>query len=505
MNKIYEPNNNRIKRFVVVGGGTAGWISASILSKTLAKTESEIILVESPNTPSVGVGEATVPSMVDLLGYLRIPFVDFVKKTNATFKLGIKFVDWYCKGEHFWNPFGLVGNSIEGKPFYHHWLKYRREGGKHSYFNFSPAVIIAKDHKFVIPDPKKPNNLSNASYAFHFDALLVAKYLEQYCLNNGIKLIKKHITDVVKNSNGDIAAVIVDSEEQIEGDFFIDCSGQQALLIEKSLNVGLQNWQHYLPANKAVVVQSEKLIDIPPYTLSNAHEHGWRWQIPLQNRTGNGYVYCSDYCSDQQAKNLLANQIEGEVLTDYRVIEFTTGKREKIWYKNCLAVGLSSGFLEPLESTSIHLIIKAMLNFVQILPDKNTHEATINEFNRLIDIEYESVRDFIVMHYCTSARDDSEFWRMWKNKPIPESLQTKLALFSEYGRLYHNELDFFSADSWYSVLEGMHVQPKQLDPRVALTEYIKLSEAFNKAVNGLKESTAPLLSHQNFIDMVMKR
>ncbi|MGJ8693806.1 MAG: tryptophan halogenase family protein [Thalassotalea sp.] len=496
---INHNKNNKINRYVIVGGGTAGWISAAILSRALHNTGCEIVLVESPHTPTVGVGEATIPSIMDLLTYLKISSQDFIAKTNATFKLGIKFVDWQQKGQHYWHQFGYVGNKIDGKPFYQHWLKHHFNGGKYEFSDFSPAIAMAKQNKFFIPDPKKPNNLSNSTYALHFDAVLVAQFLSDYCQANQVQHIKAHINNVITDDKGQISSLALEDGSSVGGDFFIDCSGQHALLINKTLRVGLENWQQYLPVDRAVVMQTEKHPDFPPYTESTAHEHGWRWQIPLQNRTGNGYVYCSDFCDDESAKALLEKHVIGEKITDARIIKFTTGKRDKMWFKNCLAVGLSSGFLEPLESTSIHLIMKSMLNFVQMLPDKNLNPATITEFNRLMDFEYTSIRDFIVLHYCASARTDSAFWRMWQNLEIPATLVNKLALFKEHGRLYKNDQDLFSADSWYAVLEGMKVRPKSYDTLIDASKFEQIEAALPQAVAGLNNTAKQLLSHQEYL------
>lgn len=497
-------DNQPIKSYVIVGGGTAGWISAAVLSRALPNLNCSITLIESPNIPTIGVGEATIPSIIDLLEYLQIPLKDFLIKTNATFKLAIKFEDWYEKGQSYWHPFGTVGGKIDGKAFYQHWLKHHFNGGKYDLTDFSPAIALAKQNKFYIPEPKNPSNLSGTSYALHFDAGLVAKYLEAYCKNKNVTLIKANVDKVNLAQDGRIDSVVLNTlakntKTTIKGDFFIDCSGQRALLINKALRVGLKNWQHFLPVDKAVAMQTEKMEILPPFTVSKAHEHGWRWQIPLQNRTGNGYVYCSDYCSDDEALSLLQNNVKGKAITEPKIINFTTGKRERVWYKNCLAVGLSAGFLEPLESTSIYLIMKSMLNFVQSIPDKNLHEETINEYNRLMDIEYDCIRDFIVLHYCTTKRTDSDFWKMWQHLPIPDSLQTKLALFKEHGRLVNNKLDLFSEYSWYAVLEGMKVRPKAYDPIIDASVFKKIESALHDSANLLNTNASKVLSHNDFI------
>ncbi len=492
-------NSNKIQKYVIVGGGTAGWFSAAILVRALLNTGCKIELVESPNVPTIGVGEATIPSIVDTLRYLNIPLPEFIRETNATFKLGIKFSDWHTVGDHYWHQFGFVGGKMDDRPFYQHWLKYVMHGGELDYTDFSPSVAMAKHNKFHIGNPNKPNNLSASTYAFHFDAGLVAKYLTDYCANNGVIHTKSHVRDVVLDDRGFIQSVISEKGQPIAGDFFIDCSGQHGLLIEKALNVGFENWQQYLPVDRAIAVQSETLSQLLPYTESIAHEHGWRWKIPLQNRTGNGYVYCSEFCDENTAIDALNRHIFGEKLTDPKVLSFVTGKRDKIWFKNCLSVGLSSGFLEPLESTSINLIVKGMMDFVNCIPDKDCNQQTIDEYNRLMDIEYECIRDFLVLHYCTSARQDSEFWRSWQHRSIPDSLQTKLALFRQQGRLFQNELDLFTADSWYAVLEGMKVRPISYDPLIDASDFTKIKQSLPQYIKGLQDSVDLLMTHDEFL------
>ncbi|MBU2924835.1 tryptophan 7-halogenase [Colwellia sp. 1_MG-2023] len=487
-----------LKSYVIVGGGTAGWISAAVLSRALTNTKSNITIIESPNVPTIGVGEATIPSIIDLLEYLRIPLKEFILATNATFKLGIKFIDWQKKGHHYWNPFGGIGNKIDGKPFYQHFLKHQFEQNKYNFTDFSPAAALAKENKFYLPNPNVKNNLSSSSYALHFDASLVAKYLTKYCKNKGVNLIKGHVESTELNQKGHIDKLIFNDGEKLTGDFFIDCSGQKALLIHKSLRVGYEDWQHFLPVNKAVTAQTNTELSIPPYTQATAHEHGWRWKIPLQNRIGNGYVYCSDYCSNDEALTLLKKNCSS-FITEPKFLSFTTGKRDKIWHKNCLAVGLSSGFLEPLESTSIYLIMKTMLNFVQNMPNKSFDQPPIDEFNRLIDNEYHTIRDFIVLHYCTSKRTDSAFWQMWHHIDIPKTLQTKIELFKCQGKLYENHYDLFSADSWYCVLEGMGVRPQSYDPLIDASNFKKIEQAFVSSVTELSKSIGKTLSHDEFI------
>ncbi len=500
----YNLDNERIKKFVVAGGGTAGWFSAAILTRAFLNSDCKIELVESPQISTIGVGEATIPSIIDVLTYLQIPVKDFMIKTNATFKLGIKFVDWHSIGDHYWHQFGYVGSKIDGKPFYQHWLKHHLKGGKFDFTDFSPSVALARENKFLINNPKQPTNLSASTFALHFDAALVANYLKDYCVNNGVVHTQGHINDVQLNDSESIDALHLSNGEKIRGDFFIDCTGQRGLLIGDALNVNYENWEKYLPVNRAIAVQTERSGSLPPYTLSVAHEHGWRWQIPLQNRTGNGYVYCSEYCDDETAKELLFKNITGKPLNEPKVIKFETGKREKFWYKNCLAIGLSGGFLEPLESTSINLIVKGMLDFIEFSPHITPHQPTIDEYNRLMDIEYECIRDFIVLHYCKSSRTDSSFWNMWQNIELPESLKTKIEIFEGSGRLHRNDLDLFTSDSWYAVLNGMKVIPKLYDSMIDCSDYKQVELRMEQMYQGLMQSVSQQLTQDEFINRFVR-
>jgi tryptophan 7-halogenase len=488
-----------IKSYVIVGGGTAGWMTAALLGRVLGKTGASITLVESPEIDTVGVGEATVPSFVDFLKVLGISEQDFVRKTNATFKLGIRFTDWKTLNHSYWHPFGNTGARIDGQPFFQHWLKSHFCGNTKEFTDYAPSAAMAKAHKFYIPDPGTPNNLTRMGYALHFDASLVAKYLAGYSQEHGVKRVLGHVEHVRMHDDGSIKSLDIKHGDSIEADFFFDCSGQRALLMQNALQVGYLDWRQFLPVNGAAVVQSGNTDDFPPYTESIAHEHGWRWRIPLQSRTGNGYVFCDEYCSQEQAAELLLQNIQGEPLGNPRFLRFRTGKREKMWRKNCVAIGLSSGFLEPLESTSIYLIMRAALNFVQLLPDRVHCQATEDEYNRLMDIEYENIRDFIVMHYCTSQRDDSPFWQSWRHRPIPESLTTKLSLYKSQGQLVRNDLDLFASDSWHAVLTGMGIYPRDYSAAVDASEFNKVTKLLNDVEYSLNHSVSQLLTHREYL------
>lgn len=494
-----------IQEYVIVGAGTAGWITAAILAHSLKHLKNvKITLVESPDIPTIGVGEATIPSMIDLLNYLKIPLADFIKQTDASFKLAIRFDDWLQQGHSYWHPFGKIGNAIDNLPFYQHWLKHHKQSAQYQFSDFSPSVALAENGKFYAPRPGEKSNLSASSYALHFNAGKVAQYLKTYSLQAGVQHIQANVTDTQLDTNGAIKHLLLDNKQKLAADFFFDCSGQKALLIEKSLRVGYQNWQKYLPVNRALAVQTQAKDKIAPYTIAQADKAGWQWQIPLQSRIGNGYVYCDDFIDQTSATQALLNRVgEKNCITEPKLIRFNTGKRDRMWHKNCIAIGLSGGFLEPLESTSIYLIMRAALNFVQALPDKNLHQASIDEYNRLMDNEYLNIRDFIVLHYCTSKRTDSDFWQMWQHLAIPNSLSQKLALFKSHGRLMDNPRDLFASDSWYAVLAGMQVMPKAQDPLIERSDFTLIEKAMHDSYKALQHNASQQREHHHYLNQLI--
>ncbi|WAJ72366.1 tryptophan halogenase family protein [Catenovulum adriaticum] len=495
-----------IEEYVIVGGGTAGWITAAILAHSLKHFKNvKIKLVESPDIPTIGVGEATIPSIIDMLTYLKIPLVEFINKTDASFKLAIRFDDWLQQGHSYWHPFGKIGNAIDNLPFYQHWLKHAKHQGQYQFSDFSPSVALAEHGKFYAPRPGEKTNLSASSYALHFNAGKVAEYLKTYSLELGVEHIKANVTHTELTTSGAIKQLKLDTQPVLAADFFFDCSGQKALLIDKSLRVGYQDWQSFLPVNRALAVQTKPSNNIAPYTIAKADKAGWQWQIPLQSRTGNGYVYCDDFIDQAAATTQLLNRVgEENCITEPRLIRFKTGKRNKMWHKNCVAIGLSGGFLEPLESTSIYLIMRAALNFVQALPDKNLHQPSIDEYNRLMDNEYLNIRDFIVLHYCTSKRTDSEFWQMWQHLPIPASLSQKLDLFTSQGRLMDNPKDLFASDSWYAVLAGMQVTPNSLDPLIERSNFSLIEKAMHDSYTALQNNARQQRDHKQYLNNLIK-
>lgn len=488
-----------MKHILIVGGGTSGWMAAACFAKMLKPLGLTITLVESTEIGTVGVGEATIPPILDLLRLLGIDEREFIQATQASFKLGIRFVDWRELGQSYWHQFGTVGANIDGVEFYQHWLKSKRAGNPADFTDYSPAIVMAQHNKFSLAGYDPKHALHGAKYALHFDATLVAAYLRNYAESMGVTRIDAKIECANLSESGDIKSVLLQDGRELAADFFIDCSGFRGLLIEEALHTGYENWSHYLPCDSAVVAQTSNYGEPAPYTQSTALACGWQWRIPLQHRTGNGYVFCSQYSDRQTAEELFCRNLQGELLTQPRLLRFTTGKRKQLWNKNCVAVGLASGFLEPLESTSIHLAMKAILKFVEMLPCGQGDEFTRAEYNRVMAAEYLSIRDFIILHYCTTQRSDTDFWRYCATMAIPDSLQTKMDLFKAQGRLYRDEFDLFTRNSWYAVLEGMGVRPSGYDPLVDLSHGGEVASMMAKALQAMRKAVDAQPSHAQFM------
>ncbi|WP_020208778.1 tryptophan halogenase family protein [Gilvimarinus chinensis] len=495
---------NNVKSIIIVGGGTAGWMSAAILARSTEHLPCTITLVESPNIPTVGVGESTIPSFLDLLDYLKISKKDFIAYTNSTFKLGIKFIDWLKIGDQYWHPFGSIGAKIDGVSFYHHWLKSKFNCESSEFSDFSPSVALAEYGHFLAPSKSSKSILSEAAYALHLDSEKTAQYLNKYCIEKGVKHVLADVNRATLDEQGMIDRLILDSGENLVADLYIDCTGHAGLLIDKTLKVEYIDWMRYLPVDKAIVVHTDHNGPLSPYTKAKALEYGWCWNIPLRNRLGNGYVYSSKFCDDNKALESLCKNITGKVITEPRTLRFKTGKRKHFWYKNCVSVGLSSGFLEPLESTGIYLAMKSMLNLVENFPSSTYEQSLIDEYNRLMHIEFDCIRDFIVAHYCLTKRDDSDFWRSWKEREIPDSLRTKLDVFSANGQIFKNPMDLFSEESWWAVLEGMGLRPRQYLPNVDSSDYMRVRDSMQRGVMALRNAAKMAPTHAQFIDKLLK-
>ena len=490
---------NPIRSIAIVGGGTAGWMAAALISNILKGTDTKITLVESPDIATIGVGEATVPSFMAFLASAKINPKEFIEATAGTFKLGIRFDDWYRKGNNFFHPFGQIGRRIDGHDFYQVWLKTIAQGSRTRLMDHAPSAIMAEQHRFMVEAQMQNTPLENYGYALHLDAVMAARYLRRISQANGVMRIESTVNAVALDQRNYIESIDLVDGQTITADFFIDCTGFKGLLIEETLRVGYDNWANYLPCNRAVAVQTENTHEPAPFTVATARDAGWTWKIPLQHRTGNGYVFASDYCSDDEATQTLLNSVTGRLVNEPRIIPFVTGKRKKIWHNNCLALGLASGFLEPLESTAIHLIYRTLVHFIRNFPDRDFVPLLEQECNAQIDQDYMEVRDFIILHYCTSQRDDTDFWRWCNTMPIPKSLQRKIDNFRLRGHLERNSENLFGMDSWYSILEGMHIRPERYHPLVDALNGEKLAQSLTQGKQAIYEMAMRLPMHAEFI------
>ena len=493
--------DQRIRKIVIVGGGTAGWMAASLLSKLLDRSV-RIDLVESEEIGTVGVGEATIPQIRHFNATLGIDEDEFVRQTQATFKLGIEFVNWTRLGHRYIHTFGTTGGRDLGLvQFYQYWLKLYLAGevgpdiGEYTFH-----AIASRKNRFMRSANVQNSPLSNISYAFHFDAGLYARYLRAKAEQWGVVRTEGKVREVLLHpESGFVDAVVMESGARIDGDLFIDCSGFRGLLIEQALHTGYEDWSQWLPCNRALAVPCRGTPDITPYTRSTARSAGWQWRIPLQHRTGNGYVYCSDYISDDEAAATLLANLDGEALAEPRPLRFVTGKRKQFWNRNVVAVGLASGFMEPLESTSIHFIHSNIAKLVAMFPDRRCDSVLVDEYNRQLQFEFERSRDFLVLHYKATERNDSPFWNYCREMPVPDSLARKIALFRDSGLVFREREELFTEVSWMQVMIGQHMMPRSYHPMVdnLSAEELRQMVAGTRAVLERASDVMPL--HQDFI------
>jgi tryptophan halogenase len=483
--------NDQVKRVVIAGGGTAGWMAAAALSKLIK--DIDITLIESDEIGTVGVGEATIPTLLYYHKLLNINEAEFLRETQGTFKLGINFENWRDVDQDYFHAFGVTGKDCWAAGFQHFWTKGKSLNMASDFGDYCLEGIAAKANKFA----QLPNNGLN--YAYHIDATLYAKFLRKIAEQHGITRIEGMIDNVKLNEkSGHIESLALKSGQLIEGDLFLDCTGQKGLLIEETLHTGFIDWSHWLPNNSAIAIQTEMTEAPLPYTRSIAHKAGWQWRIPLQHRTGNGVVYCSNYMSDDEAEAHLLSNIKGEPITKPRRIKFKTGTRRQHWNKNCVAIGLSSGFLEPLESTSIHLIQQAIIRLMRIFPVNGIKQCDVDEFNEQTDTDIASIRDFIILHYTVTDRNDSPYWRHCSNMPIPDSLAHRLELFEETGRVFRKNNELFD-DSWMQVMIGQGLVPKTYHPIVNNMSDAELGRFLATIKDTEEQKVAGLPSHEQFI------
>jgi tryptophan 7-halogenase len=497
-------HDRAIRTIAIIGGGTAGWMTAAALANTLAQN-CRIILIESEDIGTVGVGEATVPPIRTFNAMLGIDEREFVKATQGSFKLGIEFVNWGAQGNRYFHPFGSHGKPFDILPVHQYWLRARAEGDTSSFDDHCMAWAMAKESRFNLPSADERNVLSTFDYAYHFDAGLYARFLRSYAEGKGVVRAEGKIASVQQDSEtGFVTGVTMADGRQIQAELFIDCSGFRGLLIEGALETGYEDWTHWLPCDRAVAVPCAKAENFIPYTRSTAHDAGWQWRIPLQHRTGNGYVYCSQFKTQDAALETLISHLDGEVLAEPNHLRFVTGRRKKFWNKNVVAIGLSSGFMEPLESTSIHLIQAGISKLLALFPDRDFDPYLIDEFNHVSNVEFERIRDFIILHYKLTTRDDSELWRYCAAMEIPDTLAFKIEHFRRYGRHIPRDMDLFGAPSWLAVQIGQGNIPVATDPIGDYRDVGKGREWLAKLRAAMAAGAKTQPTQQQFIDQHCK-
>lgn len=487
-----------VKRIVIVGGGSAGWMSAAALANALGRS-AEITLIESKVIGTVGVGEATIPPIRQFNQRLGISEADFIRATQGSFKLGIEFEGWTKKGESYFHPFGHYGADFDVHvPFHHYWLSDFINGGKAGALDdYSICFAAAKAGKFAHPNRDPRQVQSRLDYAYHFDATLYAQYLRNYAESRNVTRIEGRVSDVnLESESGHILSVEMENESSIEGDLFLDCTGFIGVLIEGALQTGYEDWSKWLPCNRAVAIPCESQGDLIPYTRSTCRKAGWQWRIPLQHRTGNGYVYCDNFTTPDEAEQTLRNTLDGEAIAGAKHLRFLTGRRKKFWNKNCVAIGLSAGFMEPLESTSLHLIQFGIMRLLTLFPDREMSPLLAEEYNRLTVAEYERIRDFLVLHYIANERSEP-FWKEMAALQISDELQFKIDHFRQNGVISLDGRELFGKPSWLAVLIGQGLRPKRapgLSGRAA-PRGIPVETRFSQVRDAIEAATGAMPSH----------
>jgi len=490
-----------LDRVVIVGGGTAGWMAAAALGHLLEGSPTQVTLVESEAIGTVGVGEATIPPIIAFNTMLGIDEDEFVRQTNATFKLGIEFVDWLELGHSYIHPFGDFGRDFDAIPFYQYWLHRSLAGEKDDLFSYSLMVEACRRERFMRPVKDRPQSAyAGINYAFQFDASLYAAFLRRFAEGKGVERIEGRIQAVAQDAeNGHVTSVQLESGAAVEGDFFIDCSGFRGLLIEGALETGYEDWRRWLPCDRAIALPCESNGFAVPYTRATARKAGWQWRIPLQHRTGNGHVYCSEFMDDDEAERILRANLDGAPLADANRLRFVTGHRKQFWNGNVLALGLAAGFMEPLESTSIHLIQTSLARLLTHFPDKRFNPADREAFNARTLKEYERVRDFLVLHYTATRRDDSEFWRHCQTIEQSDELQRRIEQFREGGRIFEEPNDVFGTASWLAVMYGQGIEPVATNPLIAKLPMARIDSVIRQIRTTIDNAANEMPSHQEFI------
>ena len=489
-----------VKRIVIVGGGTAGWMTAAAFSKLLGG-HYHIRLVESDEIATIGVGEATIPGIKIFNSALEIDEDEFLRQTQGTFKLGIEFVNWNRLGEAYIHGFGKIGQELGPIACHHYWLKMHQEGLQSGLGDYSINTVAPKYSKYMRSVPEMAASpLGDIANAFHFDAGLYAKFLRALSEQRGVVRTEGRIVDtVLRESDGFIEAVVLQNGEKVSGDFFIDCSGTRALLIGSALQVPYEDWSHWLPCDRAIAVPCASVEPLEPYTRSTARTAGWQWRIPLQHRIGNGHVYSSRFMGQDEATEVLLANLDGEQLAEPRYIPFVPGRRQETWRKNCVAIGLSSGFFEPIESTNIHLIQSAILRTISLFPNSGFHKADIAEYNKQTQFEYERIRDFIILHYKATQRNDTPFWNYCREMEVPQSLTDRMSLFHSHGRVHREGNELFTKVSWLQVMHGQRIHPKAYHPLTDLLSEDEIQKYLEEVEGVIQACVNVMPTHADFI------
>jgi tryptophan halogenase len=492
-------NDRRIRSIVIVGGGTAGWMAAAALSKSLAGMGVQLRLIESAQVNPVGVGEATIPPIMNFIRQLGIDEGELVREIKATYKLGIGYREWTRAGHFYFHPFGPVGPGMGDIPFQAYWLKMLLEGKAGRLEEYSIQAMAALRGRFARPVHAPNTPLNKLTYALHFDAGRFAQYLRGYAEARGVLRTEGHVRQVsLRALDGFVESVTLESGESVSADLFIDCSGFQGLLIEGALHTGYQDWSQWLPCDRAMIVHSERSAPPNPYTLVTAREAGWQWQIPLQHRDGNGYIYSGEFSGDDAARALLLRHLSGPGLSEPMALRFRPGRRKAAWRRNVVALGLAAGFLEPLEATSIHLIQRGIAMLLKFFPDRDFAAADMERYNRMLEAEFGRVRDFLLMHYSQTERAGA-FWQHCRDLPLTESLRERIELFRSHGRILREEAEVFPVLSWLSVMVGQNIVPHRHDPLVDTLDSSKIRLRLEELHAAVRESVDAMPPHWDFI------
>ena len=492
---------NRVRSVLIAGGGTAGWMAAAALSRVLPPGLLQITLIESDEIGIVGVGEATFPTLQLFNKLLGIDEDDFLRATNGTFKLGIEFCGWRRPGHKYFHPFGRFGDDFGVTAFHHQWLRARAFGYPIPFSDFSLVCTAASEGKFQRPPVSPPPVFGTFGWAYQIDSSLYGRFLRAFAEDRGVERIEGKIAKVeLRSKDGFIDRVVMEDGRKFDADLYIDCTGFRALLIKGALGIGYEDWSNWLACDRALAVQTERTDDLAPFTRSIARSAGWQWRIPLQHRVGNGYVYSSQYISDEEARTELLANLEARPLTDPRLLKFVTGRRKEQWYKNCVTLGLASGFLEPLESTSIHLIQTGITRLISLFPDQRFDPVSIAEYNRQVNEELECVRDFLVLHYHATERSGQPFWDYCRTMPIPQSLASRIALFESSGRCFEREHDPFKLASWLAVMLGQGIEPQAYDPMVDSIPPLDADHVLSAMRKVISDTVGAMPTHQQFIE-----